>query len=332
MPSRLPRLAFGEPVAQLCDDVDRLRASQSVAMQAVRRYEPIGNAQSFRQKSAAMQVGGLRLVAASHTPVFVDAGESDDVTLIVPLHGWSTSVIGGREYRWQAGHAAMFLPRTPRSGACGVRSTLTIGLDPVRLEQAARWISGPDADAAVDLRFGVPRLVPLERPGMSFTRQLRRLSAWIDDSLTAPAWLSHLGLDEVVYRLVAAMLLVDVPQSPEAAIGNPRRAVDAACMFIQCNLDKPIKLADLERVSGLKTRALQLAFLRSVGMSPREWILDRRLEEARRRLCAAGPETTITGVANACGFTRHSAFAAAYKSRFGELPSTTLDRSGLAER
>jgi transcriptional regulator GlxA family with amidase domain len=48
-----------------------------------------------------------------------------------------------------------------------------------------------------------------------------------------------------------------------------------------------------------------------------------RLDHARQDLAAAGPRRSVTAVAHAWGFTHLGHFARDYKSRFGELPSTT---------
>ena len=89
---------------------------------------------------------------------------------------------------------------------------------------------------------------------------------------------------------------------------------------------RPIRLDDLELASGLKARVLQLAFLRHLGRTPRQWILDRRLDAARDRLADPQSDRTVTSVALECGFTRPSSFTKAYKARFGELPRATVRR------
>ncbi|MBU6223015.1 MAG: AraC family transcriptional regulator [Planctomycetes bacterium] len=111
------------------------------------------------------------------------------------------------------------------------------------------------------------------------------------------------------------------PASPSSA------AVAQVTEYIVGHLDQPIALSDLERVSGLSARTLQLAFRKAHNCTPREWIQRRRLALARERLLAADTSTTVAAVALACGFTRQGAFAASYAQRFGEQPSATLARA-----
>jgi AraC-like DNA-binding protein len=103
-------------------------------------------------------------------------------------------------------------------------------------------------------------------------------------------------------------------------------AVRRATEFIVAHLAEPISLGDLERVSGLAARTLQVAFRKFLNCSPREWIQQRRLLLARERLLSGADVATVAAVAESCGFTRLGAFAAAYARRFGESPSETLRR------
>ena len=59
-------------------------------------------------------------------------------------------------------------------------------------------------------------------------------------------------------------------------------------------------------------------------LTPRAFLRRCRLELARRRLLEAGEGETVSSVALDCGFGHFGDFAAAYKARFGETPSATL--------
>lgn len=328
MPATLPRLAFGEARANREGGTGGLLAAQQVAHRSLAAYEPLGRSGEFRQKSAVVTIGGLRLAASAHTPVRVVVEASDDLTLIVPLSGWSTAVIEGRGHRWLAGRSAMYLPGVPRLGEAGRRSTLSIGLEAARLEQAACSVAGATDPAAIRAVLATPQLVLLTRGGFSFASALRRICGLIDACLDQPHQLALLGVDDMIYRAVAMLLL------PERALANDqaatpssgRQPVDRACRYILANLFGPIRLGDLEAASGLRARALQLAFLKHFGRTPRQWILDRRLDAARDRLAEPQSHRTVTQVALECGFTRLASFAKAYEARFGERPSVTLAR------
>ena len=328
MPAPLPRLAFGESRATREGGVGGLFSAQRVAHRALRRYEPLGSPQEFSQKSAVVTIGGLRLAANAHTPVSVVADASDDVTLIMPFSGWSTAVIEGREFRWLAGKSAMYLPGVPRLGQSGVRSTLAIGMEKDRLEQAMAAVAGVDDLVLIRKALGEPRVLPLGRGSFSFASALRPICGLIDAGLDRPEQLALLGVEEIVYRAVAMLLLPGRPLAGDAAVRPPAShgPLDRACDHILAHLFTSIRLEALETVSGLKARALQLAFQKYLGRTPRQWIFDRRLEAARERLAQPDAGRTVTSVALECGFPRLSSFSRAYEARFGERPSATLAR------
>lgn len=328
MPTTLPRLAFGEARASREGGIHGLLAAQQAAHRSLVAYEPLGRADAFEHKSTVVTIGSLGLAASAHSPVRVVAEASDSLTLMVPFSGWSTAVIEGREHRWLAGQSAMYLPGVPRLGTAGRRSTLSIGLDPVRLEQAACLVAAAADPTSIRTLLAAPRLVPLARGSFSFATALQRVCGLIDACLDRPDQLVLLGVEDLIYRAVAMLLLPEraLTNDQAATPSSARQPVDRACSYILSNLFAPLRLGDLEAASGLRARALQLAFLKHFGRTPRQWIFDRRLDAARRRLADPQSNRTVTQVALECGFTRLASFSKAYEARFGERPGVTLTR------
>jgi len=324
----LPRLAFGNATAEASNDLDAFTAAQRLVIPAVISYEPLSGRKAFRHLAATVRIGDIRLVASASTPMEMAAGDSFETTLLIPFHGWSTSVIDGREHRWQAGNSAMLVPGMARTGRSGVRSKLGITFNPRRLQAVAHAMLGPRGRGRLDLGLNRPRVIPLtasRSPAMALLKQVLPL---IDLGGRSEANLRMLGIDDMLYRIVAVML---APEALAAAFARgPTSASSAAIAqvtdYIIGHLDQPITLSDLEQMSGLSARTLQLAFRKAHNCTPREWIQRRRLALARERLLSADQSTTVAAVALACGFTRSGGFATAYTQRFGEAPSATLFR------
>lgn len=109
---------------------------------------------------------------------------------------------------------------------------------------------------------------------------------------------------------------------------SPRasEALARFALFVDANLDRTLTLGDLCAAARIPARTLQRLCLAEWGCSPSRFVVERRLDRVRRLLDGAGPTRSVTDAALACGFTHLGRFAAAYRVRFGELPSTTLSR------
>jgi AraC-like DNA-binding protein len=282
---------------------------------------------------------GRRFPAASvlhavHTPDFtlgyirpggdVEVTPVEDTTTYhvnLALSGSMVAVSGSDEVSVRPGHAAVHSPR--RTHVLRVRAgSELIGL---KLSRAlvegelgallGRPVTGPVRLAAdFDLRDGAGRswsalaqliMAEVDRPGLldgALVRQqyMRTLVAGL---LTAQR-----------HELTDALHRVEAPLRPR----NLRRALD----HLHAHLDDPLTVTDLALAAGCSVRRLQESFTEHLGVPPMTHLRTVRLDASRRLLADGGG--TVTEVAQRCGFTHLGRFSAAYRQRFGELPSQTL--------
>ncbi|MER7397515.1 AraC family transcriptional regulator [Streptomyces sp. NPDC000151] len=96
-----------------------------------------------------------------------------------------------------------------------------------------------------------------------------------------------------------------------------KRAVDA----MQADPAHPFTVLELARIAGVAPRSLQAGFKQHLETTPMAYLRRLRMECAHRDLVAAGPGVSVTEVAGRWGFTHLGRFAAAYRARYGRLPS-----------
>jgi AraC-like DNA-binding protein len=88
---------------------------------------------------------------------------------------------------------------------------------------------------------------------------------------------------------------------------------------------EPIYLPELCNTLGVSVRTLQDHSSNFLGVSPKRYLLLRRMHLARKALRDANPEvSSVTEVATRFGFWELGRFSVAYRSLFGETPSRTL--------
>jgi len=117
-------------------------------------------------------------------------------------------------------------------------------------------------------------------------------------------------------------------QSHRATTGHQRRHTLHRAINISKNIRAPITVPELARKSGMSQRSLELAFHESLGISPRLYLLRRRLNSVHSELLVSDTGSgKVTEIALRWGFTELGRFAGYYKHLFGESPSVTLNSS-----
>ncbi len=328
----LPPLPFGDAVARISKDTSGCQRALSEAIPSLRSCDPIGNADNFRQRTIAVRIKELCLVASATSAMSAKAERNDQTLLLIPFHGGTTLRCGSTSLTSAAGESAIFVRGRHRAGDTvtrGPRSSLCIALDIARLAGTVRDMLGLTADAELPFDLDRDRIVPLVHGGISFDTTIRRLCNAVDAHVRQPAILMMLGIDDSFYRTIAMALAPEqLLPSAIAAVesDDDGRRITRVCEHIKAHLGEPLTLTHLEQVFGRGARSLQMAFLKRVGVSPTRWIRDQRLDLARQRLENAEAGASVAAIATGCGFSRLSTFSREYASRFGEAPSKVLER------
>jgi AraC-like DNA-binding protein len=89
--------------------------------------------------------------------------------------------------------------------------------------------------------------------------------------------------------------------------------------YLRANLHRNVRLSELAELTGLSKAYVIRSFRRLVGMPPYEWLLQLRIEEARKQLQMGRP---ISELAIELGFADQSHFHRRFKNITGMTPAT----------
>jgi AraC family transcriptional regulator len=123
-------------------------------------------------------------------------------------------------------------------------------------------------------------------------------------------------IDELIDRVAHARGRHET--EPRAGSWMTARRLKRVDELIDARLDDKLTVRELAAAIGLSTGFFSRAFKASVGKSPHDYIIDRRVSRARTLLQI--DEVGLADVALASGFTSHAHMTATFRSRLGVTP------------
>lgn len=107
------------------------------------------------------------------------------------------------------------------------------------------------------------------------------------------------------------------------------RVVRRAEEYLTDRVDCTVRMDELCSAACTSLSRLERSFREVLGLSPRRYLMLRRMAAVRGELLAGRPGTTVTGSAMRWGFFHLGRFAEEYAALFSELPSQTLRVASL---
>jgi AraC family transcriptional regulator len=101
--------------------------------------------------------------------------------------------------------------------------------------------------------------------------------------------------------------------------GLSKQKLKQAIAYIDAHLSEDISLNDIASELGISQYYFCHLFKRSTGLSPHQFLIQQRLERAKRLL--KQPDRTITAIALDCGFANQSHFARYFRQHTGVNPN-----------
>lgn len=271
------------------------------------------------------QVDVIRLGYGAHVRIQPD--DLVDYYLIqIPQYGQATVRCGAEEVESIPGVASVLSPNSEIDmNWQASNEQIMIKVDRLLLEQTAQ-------DMGMDpMVNGVHFPAKFEcHRSVSWQLMLRYLVDCARNSLSMQR--SPLLIRQIE-QLVVTTLLGEHPPVLQSGLNRLRssilpRHIKQVENYLHEHIDQPINLALLAAQAQVSVRTLQVAFKEHCGVSPMQYLRQLRLERVRADLLTHGDslECSVADIAMRWGFAHLGRFSAAYKDRFGETPSQSLQR------
>lgn len=125
--------------------------------------------------------------------------------------------------------------------------------------------------------------------------------------------------DTITLSSLLCSVLKELPADQWSATVTDSR-IRQTLAFMEQHLDSPIDNKSLARAVALSNNAFIRLFSHTMGQSPQEYLLKRRIEKAA--ILLHNTDLTIEAIADACAFYDRSYFSRIFKRHFGDGPAT----------
>jgi len=140
----------------------------------------------------------------------------------------------------------------------------------------------------------------------------KRLAAWI-----------FLIVEELLRKSVQTANKDELIGTVDVSVSRSQRVASKLMRYIEANISGDLSIDQLEQAVGLSGRQIQRIFIEVTGISCHQYVMERRLENARKRIVGE-PGASIKEVAFDCGFSSPAHLSTNFRKAYGVSPSSYL--------
>ncbi|MGG3306102.1 AraC family transcriptional regulator [Paenibacillus lautus] len=242
----------------------------------------------------------------------------DFCEIIYVVEGRGEFTIAGKVYELHKGDVAIYNPGIPheeRSITDGPFKVIYCGVDSLHIEGVPQGMLLPAY---------VEPVISCEKYAYKVESYLSEILRECDSQVLGYETLSTnllMSLITVIYRIV------DVKHQFQSLKGKNEIALRTK-HFIDTNYTQSISLKDIADTMYVSQHYLSHLFKKEVGDSPFNYLISRRIEEAKRLL--ADSEMPIHEVASQVGYGNDKYFSMLFKKITGQTPSSFREQSKMA--
>lgn len=208
------------------------------------------------------------------------------------VHGFATD---RRQDFYRQANTFAFIP-----SGCDVFSESAVGGEYLTLSLAPKWLSEIDCQQSMSQLLSVD-VIPLAR----MLRKQLIANTVVDDSLVER--LAHNIVQELTVYKPADKYVLSVRQL---------KRLDE---FIVANIDQPLSVLAMAGLLNISAGHFSRLFKASVGVSPFDYVIQKRVGFARNRLYHS--VDSLSAIAFSSGFSSHAHMSMAFKKYLGVSPS-----------
>lgn len=254
----------------------------------------------------------VSVASTGHTASFVEA---DRTAVTLSLCGHADVQVGKRKFTVSPGEMVALGP----SERCSRLSKSATGkhYESYTIITPANW------------PFGLPEDTLYRSPDpkrMKLQELLRFSFSFFSNHDLVSDRTAHLHEALIEDALVETLTLNGASEDNTPRSHRSEMLARSAQHYIDENYSEPLSVAEVAAALDVSVKALQRSFRARRGMNIRSYLARVRLDAMRRNLEQAEAETSVTSAALDSGLFHLGRSSAAYRERFGELPSETLDR------
>ncbi|UNK16489.1 AraC family transcriptional regulator [Paenibacillus sp. N3/727] len=238
----------------------------------------------------------------------------DYCEIIYIVEGSGEFIIGGKTYELHQGDVAIYNPGVPheeRSRASGPFKVIYCGVDNLHIDGVPQGMLLPPY---------VDPVISCEKYAYKVESYLSEILQECDSQVLGYETLSTnllMSLITVIYRIV------DVKHQFQSLKGKNEIALRTK-HFIDKNYTQSISLKDIADTLYVSQHYLSHLFKKELGDSPFNYLISRRIEEAKRLL--ANSDSPVHEVASLVGYGNEKYFSILFKKVTGQTPSSFRDQ------
>jgi AraC-like DNA-binding protein len=318
----IPALPFSDNEIETNYRIKTLANTVERLIPIIHEFDSGDKAIPFESKEHAVKLNDLKIIVVSHTPLYLERDDQTGFFLWIPIVGRSRTRENNTVFNYDAGENGFIGIPAKRVLKTDTRCAAGLEFNPDRLNRTIRAMSGDQTIQS--LRLDEHRLLNLEYQALSFTTLFKNIFSQIDACTKQAHAMNMFALDDSLYRIIGALIQPSILfGTTKITTYGERDKITRICEFMKADMTQPISMSELEEMSGLSARALQYAFKKRFGLSPKQWIQNERLHQAHDRIRSKDNHAQITSISYDLGFSSPSVFAQKYAELFKELPSET---------